>query len=243
MWNSKYTQPSLGDRFGQWTIIEDFKKTNKGIKDKVRVQCDCGVIRDVRIMNLILERSTSCGHDQYIRTREELNAQKHNYHSRVGEYFGQFKMTSFKRHKGNTDIMTYTFECPNGHEHIITNRTVPGALVKNTQFKCWCEEDNPVKRLRQRFNLTLEEVGKSLDLTRERIRQYENQLSALKPLNKKVNLYQTNHQCIKESYVFRQLARAYKLTDDQKNKWIDIILNKTAGTPLDSKPTYHNNLR
>lgn len=55
--SNKNKRVNIGDRFGEWTVIEDVNK-----EYKVKCRCSCGKEKYVNIYTLISGRSTGCGH-------------------------------------------------------------------------------------------------------------------------------------------------------------------------------------
>lgn len=68
-WRSKYPEPLPGTSFSDWTVIEDYRKHNKQLHDKIRVRCSCGSEEDIAIRTLICGDSKSCRSCRYVRSR------------------------------------------------------------------------------------------------------------------------------------------------------------------------------
>ena len=51
----------VGERFGRWVVKEPPYRTQNRSAVRVVCECDCGVIRDVDIGNILAGHSTSCG--------------------------------------------------------------------------------------------------------------------------------------------------------------------------------------
>lgn len=219
-WPSKHPEPLPGTVYNEWTVVEDYQESNKTLHDKILARCSCGEEREVWITNLIYSQSQSCGHDQYKEDRTEIEKRKNYYPNRIGEVIDGFTLQRFER---NDTLRTFTITCPNGHDHTRSLYSDPIAFIRHMDFKCWCQIDDPITRMRYRKGLSLREIGELFDLTRERIRQYEVALRNKKPLTKKRH-GRTNEQMYLDDYRFQRLSIAFNLNEREQNMWIDEIL-------------------
>lgn len=224
-WNSSHPEPLPGQTYNEWTVIEDYRIKNKKMPDKIVVQCSCGNIREVNLNNLVYGRSRSCGHNQYIRTKEEILNRADVYENRIGEKFNGFTLTAYKRDRSfdTSCRKRYTLTCPNGHDHELYLKNDPSQVVYQENFRCWCQIKDPVDRMRERKGLTLQEIGDKFNITREAIRQYEVRVRNKKALNRKRH-GRSNVDMMNQDYSFDRLAIAYNLTDKERLMWIDEIL-------------------
>ena len=223
-WRSEHPPPLPNDTYGEWTIIEDIRlDKERTVKDRIYAQCSCGEIRNVLISNLIYGHSTSCGHTHYIKDRDEIESRKNYYPNRIGEIIHGFTLEAFSR---EGDDRTFTITCLNGHSHTLTKRADPKAYIQGNKFKCWCQIDDPISRMRHRKDLTLDEIGKLFGITRERVRQYEVELRNKKPLTKKRH-GRSNEQMFLDDYRFERLSIAYDLSEYDQRIWINEIFHNT----------------
>lgn len=225
-WNSEHPEPLPGQQYNDWTVIEDYRIKNKKKKDKIKARCACGVVKEVNMGNMIYGRSTSCGHNQYEISPEEVARRENVYENRIGEVFNGFTLQYFKRNGESTDrsvLKTYVLTCPNGHDHRFTLQSDPSQKVQNDGFQCWCQIKDPVDRMRERKGLTLKEIGKKYNITREAVRQYEVRTKNKKALDKKRH-GRSNIDMMNDDYSFNRLALAYNLSDKERLMWIDEIL-------------------
>src|SRR5699024_7276209 len=216
-WSSELPPPLPNTTYGEWTIIEDIRKKDKTVHDRIYAQCSCGKVSNVLISNLIYGLSFSCGHNQYIVDREEIESRKNYYPNRIGEIILGYELIAFERTGENR---TFTIMCPNGHDHTITRRADPKSYIRANKFECWCLTEDPISRMRKRKGMTLDEIGKLYGLSRERIRQYEVDLRNKKPLSKKRH-GRSNVEMYLDDYRFERLAIAYDLTEKEQRMWID----------------------
>lgn len=220
-WTSKYEEPYIGKQYNEWTLLEGHNN-KKTIGDNFLARCSCGVEREVLLINLITGRSKSCGHAQYdyMFNEEFIYSRKNVYEQRIGEVFHGFKLLTFERYKETGDLY-FEVACKNGHEHVYFSKNMPSDTLKNA--KCWCEEKNPVVRLRLKIGLTLEEVGQFLHVSKEAVRLYEKNLIEGQPLRKKNN--QSDVEKYLNNHSFKKLVSVYELTKEEQLFWIDEILN------------------
>lgn len=217
-WKSKQPEPLPGKTFNEWTVIEDYRKTNKDTKDKIRVQCTCGKERDVYIVNLINGHSKSCGHNQYKRVKESVRNGKKCYDNRIGETFGYFTLTSYtskpnKRH-------SFDLTCRNGHVTTFNYSCSNPKTVSQRKSVCWCQETDFFKRMQLKKGITPKSISDQLGVTRQCISVYKKQcetygkhIANAKSDSKRQALTQK----LKSSYAFEQLCTGYQLSASEQD--------------------------
>lgn len=225
MWRSKYPEPLPNVTFNEWTVVEDYRASNKQMKDKLLVRCSCGIEKSVHIVNLLNGRSKSCGHILYANMSEISRRGKHCYENRIGEQFGTVTLTEYNSEANGKH--SFAFTCENGHITTFKNmRSTPKSVSARGRV-CWCQkESSPIQRIRLKKRITLQDAGKRLNVSRQCVKGYETQCETYGRKIARVRLsagtdHRTYHHLVtklKESYAFAQLCTAYDLSEDEQNE-------------------------
>ncbi len=181
-WNSQYEPPILGKKYGELTVIEDYRTNNKRTKDKIKVECGCGKVYDIRIEYLITGQAKSCGHrtDEVKKQLRNMQLQKPSiYLKRINKpksIGNQYTLTEFSDHNRSDDgkrLYTYTLECKCGRQYHKTDTYLtPNVYAKRRT--CECEHRDTLIKERQRNNYTREDVAKILKTSPKHIKIWEN---------------------------------------------------------------------
>lgn len=103
-----------GQRFGRWTVLDDYKLTAKGEK-KWLCRCDCGTER------YVLERSLSCGGSQSCGCFARERAKEVTCHSLAGQTFGELTVLQIADEKDRkpTGSIRWLCRCSCGNEYVV----------------------------------------------------------------------------------------------------------------------------
>lgn len=87
-----------GEQYNDWTVICKSNTTNKHNNQFYTCKCSCGVIRDVRMCDLIRGSSRSCGHSRAVMSRG-ASAIKNILDDNKIDYFMEYIFNDLPRRK------------------------------------------------------------------------------------------------------------------------------------------------
>ena len=102
---------SAGDRFGRWTVLEDYRVTEKGEK-KWHCRCECGTERYVVERSLVHGGSLSCGCLRKERATEAM------FNDLTGKTFGE--LTVIKRLDNGKNHIRWLCRCSCGEKYEVS---------------------------------------------------------------------------------------------------------------------------
>lgn len=225
MWRSKHPEPLPNVTFHDWTVVEDYRESNKQMKDKLLVRCSCGTEKSIHILNLVNGRSKSCGHTHYANMTEISRRGKHCYNNRVGEQFGNVTLTAYTREANGKH--TFAFTCENGHITTFKNMHSTPKSVSVKGHVCWCQKKtSTLQRIRLKKSVTLQDAGQRLNVSRQCVKGYETQCETYGRKIARVRLSRDTDQSVykhletklKESYAFKQLCKGYGLSNTEQDE-------------------------
>lgn len=75
-----------GERYQEWTVIKKSEKTNNHHSQFYLCQCSCGVIREVRMSDLLNGKSRNCGHSRQVLSRGALSVKNFLVNNNINFY-------------------------------------------------------------------------------------------------------------------------------------------------------------
>ena len=247
VWRSKFPEPLPGTTYGEWTVKEDYRKTHKTQHDRLLVECSCGAKRTVTINTLVSGRSTSCGHKTGRHNSERWLKEPSRYLNRIGEYFGDYLLSHYTE---SDNLRHFTLTCPKKHEHVFHTYTTPSGVL-DYGFHCWCQEEDPVVRIRKRKGYAQQTVADALGVSKVRVSQHE---KTLKEYHYAIKRYAAEHnpcraneniESLTQCHAFQQLATAYRMNPEQQRSWLDEIIGipypvAERNTPVSPDESLHH---
>lgn len=98
----------IGKKFGRWTVLSE-----KDNKHKIKVQCDCGTIKNINYYSVTKGRSKSCGclNSELIKAR----CSKDIHTEQINKRYGRLIITGFKGNEGKDKYQAFC-KCDCGNE-------------------------------------------------------------------------------------------------------------------------------
>lgn len=75
-----------GERYQEWTVIKKSEKTNNHHSQFYLCQCSCGVIREVRMSDLLNGKSRNCGHSRQVLSQGALSVKNFLVNNNINFY-------------------------------------------------------------------------------------------------------------------------------------------------------------
>lgn len=170
-----------GEIFNYWTVLEESK--NKNLKGEIfyKVQCKCGVIKDVRGYSLRNNISKSCGClvKEYMSKSKRIDIKNQKF----GRLTAIERIVNEKGHFNN-----WLCKCDCGNEVVVST----GTLRRNKQQSCGCIRQGEENH-RWKGGKIITQAG------------YVKKYSPLHPNN--INHYVLEHRLVMEEFLGRPLEK------------------------------------